>query len=392
MKNRKYMKALPTSIFVFIASIVAYTQDAPPSLRTRVKEELPALYADWRLNVLESIINTREHMIQQISFVKDAKALTYVDSILSRRPPTFFEASYLPLERNTITHYGTVKFVLKNFRMQTEMTQDYYFFISRFSTFTECIMIPYINDRRDKLDGPLQTIIDFDGKGKLILKSGDLVMSFEKNTPRPKINPVSVNAKATLWNENGLKGKVSEVFCKIFELRMSGAQVVGQRPVGLLHQKYSKTGLLSYHRESDRGLTVEKKISGSFENRTIVESMSGSQELTITATLIVNKDSSKYDSFVDKNFLFGRKSLYSNGRMVADKRLNYLGNVEEEVSYTYDINGNLYSYEKNTSNDMYQLEVYKYLKFDATGNWTERIVYNSNWEPKRMEIRQVSYY
>jgi hypothetical protein len=380
------------SALVIITTVATQAQNASTPSRTRVREELPGLYSDWRLNILESTMNARERVMQQISFTKDEKALAQLDSIVSRRPFTFFDASFLPVERNWITHYGTARVIFRNHRMKTETTQDYYFIVFRFSTLAEFLMIPKVSDRQDKLDASLQGILNFDGKERLIIKGGVNSLTFEKNAMPSTPSPKSVNTKGTVWNENGLKGRISEVFSKVFEIRMSAAQIAGLSPIGLLHQKYSDTGLLTYHKEWDRGFGVERKIGGSFKNRVIEESLTGSQELTIKATLVVDKDSGKYDSFVDNKFLFGRKASYSNGRIVAEKRLNYLGNVEENVRYTYDANGNLYSYEKVHSNDMVELEVYKYLKFDATGNWTERIIYDSTWEPKRMEIRQISYY
>jgi hypothetical protein len=391
MKNKKKRMCLFLCAFLIITTVATQAQNASTSSRARVREELPGLYSDWQLNMLESTMNPRELIMQHISFKKDEKALRQLDSIVLRRPFTFFDLSVLPLERNWITHYGTAKVVYRNLRIKTESTQDYYFIVFRFSTLAEFLMVPKFGDREDKLDAPLQGILNFDEKERLIIKGGVNSLTFEKN-PTPTSSPKSINTKGTVWNENGLKGRVSEVFSKVFEIRMSATQIAGLSPNRLLHQKYSNTGLLTYHKEWDRGFGTERKISGSFANRVIEESLTGSQELTITATLVMDKDSSKYDSFVDNKFLFGRKASYSNGRIVAEKRLNYLGNVDEDVRYIYDANGNLYSYEKVYSNDMHELEVYKYLKFDAIGNWTERIIYDSSWEPRRMEIRQISYY
>jgi hypothetical protein len=391
MKNKKKRMCLFLCAFLIITTVATQAQNASTSSRARVREELPGLYSDWQLNMLESTMNPRELIMQHISFKKDEKALRQLDSIVLRRRFTFFDLSVLPLERNWITHYGTAKVVYRNLRIKTESTQDYYFIVFRFSTLAEFLMVPKFGDREDKLDAPLQGILNFDEKERLIIKGGVNSLTFEKN-PTPTSSPKSINTKGTVWNENGLKGRVSEVFSKVFEIRMSATQIAGLSPNRLLHQKYSNTGLLTYHKEWDRGFGTERKISGSFANRVIEESLTGSQELTITATLVMDKDSSKYDSFVDNKFLFGRKASYSNGRIVAEKRLNYLGNVDEDVRYIYDANGNLYSYEKVYSNDMHELEVYKYLKFDAIGNWTERIIYDSSWEPRRMEIRQISYY
>lgn len=391
MNRKKYIRIL-LSVLVILITLTTHAQNITQHPRTRVREELPRLYSDWRINILESTMNGRELAIQQISFIKDEKALTHLDSIISQRPFTFFDNSFLPIERNWITHYGTAKVVLKNYRMETETKQDYYFLFFRFSTVAEFLMIPKETNHQYKLDAPLQGFINFDEKERLILKGGGNSLIFEKNTIITSQSPKSLNKKGTGWNENGIKGRVREVFSKVFNIRMSSSQIVGLSPFGLLHQKYSNSGLLTYHKEWDQDFGVERKISGSFRNRVIEESMTGSQELNIKATLVVNKDSSKYDSFVDNKFLFGRKAYYLNGRIVAEKRLNYLGSVDENVIYTYDKNGNLFSYEKVYSNDMVEFEVYEYLKFDTEGNWTERIIYNRNWKPKRLEIRQISYY
>jgi hypothetical protein len=390
--NTKYPTRVLLNAVLILTTVATQAQNASTPSRTLVREELPALYSDWRLNIFESAMSTRQPIMRQVSFTKDEKALAQLDSILSRRPFTFFDVSFLPLERNRITHYGTAKAVLRNYRMKTESTQDYYFIVFRFSTVAEILMFPKVGDRRDKLDASIQGIINFDEKERLLINGGVNSLTFEKNATQPTSSPKGVNTKGTVWNENGLKGKVSEVFSKIFEIRMSGTQIAGLSPIGLLHQKYSNNGLLTYHNEWDQGFGVERKISGSFKNRAIEESLTGGQELNIKATLVLDSDSSKYDSFVDDKFLFGRKASYSNGRIVAEKRLNYLGNIEENTSYMYDANGNLYSFEKVHSNDMNQFEAYKYLKFDGTGNWTERIIYDKTWEPKRMEIRQISYY
>jgi hypothetical protein len=90
------------------------------------------------------------------------------------------------------------------------------------------------------------------------------------------------------------------------------------------------------------------------------------------------------------------KTIRKNGKVMKQVYITMRNNGEDETYTTlfeYDKDGNLIS--QKQTNEKGEIEFYfrfEYLEFDAKKNWTKRLTYEDEDEPKNIAIREIEYY
>jgi hypothetical protein len=381
------MRLIILLIFLSFNSIDCYSQ-AKLSLQRRVKEQRPYLYDTWTIDITESIIRESEFIIKDIKFSKDESALIEIESLLKQVEESFFDFDLFPLELSTITHYGKVEVSILNYLKTPEKKLEFNFLVSQFSTSFSIYLFPQGNDHGL---GMMSGILDFiDDKG-LLINTGRSIFKLNPHKLQTISPPKLMNNIKTMWNEGGLNGKVKEAVTKKYDIVFNSSEVGTHIPFLLRFEKYNKEGQMVYSKDSERDFLSERTLSGSFNQRLIKEFRSN-QEITITTEFKMLKDSALGESFVDGKIWNKAAYKFTNGRLIQEKLINYLDEVEQVIDYVYYLNGQVYSISSAyVKQDMSDVQIFKYIKYDDHGNWTERIIYDG-YKPRYFEIRALVYF